>query len=229
MVCSQFNYSIRLSYSLIIYYLNHFLLAYCFYFCTLVTMPFSLSFLDTIEYIAIIASLGYVILSSRQLIGTWLFGFIGSALYIIIFFYNGLYGSTLLSCLFTGLMVYGWLTWKRQANEPELLVTQLNTKQRLIAFFIGIALTVLIYCLSVSIEGHAFPIEDASIAGFSLVAQILVARKKLEAWYGWVVINALAVYTYGSNHLPMTALLYVVYTVLAVYGLYKWRTSMQSH
>lgn len=197
--------------------------------CINTMLPFSLTLLDFIEYIAIIASLGYVILSSRLLIGTWLFGFIGSALYMVIFFYSGLYGSALLSCLFTGLMVYGWFAWKKTSNEPERIVTLLTTKQRVMALVISIVLTALIYCLSVSIEGHAFPIEDASIAGFSLVAQVLVARKKLEAWYGWVVINALAVYTYGSNHLPMTALLYLVYTALAVYGLYKWRASMQSH
>lgn len=197
--------------------------------CINTMLPFSLTLLDFIEYIAIIASLGYVILSSRQLIGTWLFGFIGSALYMIIFFYGGLYGSALLSCLFTVLMIYGWLTWKSTSDKSERFVTLLTTKQRIMALFISIVLTALIFCLSVSIEGHAFPIEDASIAGFSLVAQVLVARKKLEAWYGWVVINALAVYTYGSNHLTMTALLYVVYTALAIYGLYKWRASMQSH
>lgn len=188
----------------------------------------SISTLDFIEYIAIIASLGYVILSSRQLIGTWLFGFIGSLLYIIIFFFNGLYGSALLSCIFTVLMVYGWFAWKQETNKLPLTVTGLSYKQRLLAIIEGVALTTVIYSLSISIEGHAFPLEDASIAGFSLIAQVLVARKKFEAWYGWIIINALAVYTYGSTHLLMTALLYAVYTAFSVYGLYKWRASIQT-
>lgn len=182
--------------------------------------------LSIIEYIAIVASLGYVILSSRQLMGTWLCGFIGSVFYMIIFYCNGLYGSSLLSCLFTLLMIYGWFAWKHSAEDTALTVTLLKNKQRLFAICLGIALSVMIFCISISIDGHEFPLEDASIAGFSLVAQVLVARKKLEAWYAWVVINLLAVYTYASTHLIMTALLYVVYSALSFYGLYKWRASM---
>lgn len=186
----------------------------------------SFTTLDIIEYIASIASLGYVVLSSRQLMGTWLCGFIGSALYMIIFYCNGLYGSTLLSCLFTLLMIYGWFTWRHSTEEAPLIVTYLNDKQRLVALGYSVLLSVMIFCLSISINGHEFPLEDASIAGFSLVAQVLVARKKLEAWYAWIVINLLAVYTYASSHLIMTALLYGIYSAFSFYGLYKWRASM---
>lgn len=191
-------------------------------------MSLSFTALDIIEYIAIVTSLGYVILSSRQLMGTWLCGFIGSALYMVIFYYNGLYGSALLSCLFTLLMVYGWFAWKHNSDDQALVVRQLNNKQRLQAIGCSIVLSAMIFCISISIDGHAFPLEDASIAGFSLVAQVLVARKKLEAWYAWIVINLLAVYTYASTHLIMTALLYVVYSALSFYGLYKWRISMSA-
>lgn len=191
-------------------------------------MSLSFNVLDIIEYIAIIASCGYVIMSARQSIVSWGLGLVGSVLYIIIFYVNRLYGSALLSCIFVVLMAYGWFMWLQGKHETALVVTLLNPMQRLVAVLCAMLLTPLVYFMCMKIIGDTLPVEDAVIAGFSMVAQILVARKKLEAWYAWIAINMLAVYTYGTNHLIATALLYIFYVVLAVYGLITWRRSMSA-
>jgi nicotinamide mononucleotide transporter len=70
----------------------------------------------------------------------------------------------------------------------------------------------------------ALPWLDAPITVFSIWATWLVIKKKLENWLFWVLIDALAIYLYYKRNLHLTALLYAMYTILAVVGYYKWRS-----
>ena len=181
--------------------------------------------MEPLELIAIVTSLGYVICNARLNIVTWLLGIIGSVLYVYIFAINSLYASAVLSCIFIAFMLYGWFSWKT-SNNGQLPVSYLTNKARIYAFACGVILSPTIYYACKFTTGEAFPAGDAVIAGFSIVAQYLAAKKRIETWYGWIAVNCLAVYIYATNGLLGTAALYAVYIGLAIYGLMQWRKNL---
>ena len=56
----------------------------------------------------------------------------------------------------------------------------------------------------------------------------MVARKILENWIYWFVIDAVSVYLYLSRDLYFTAALFVAYLVMIVFGYLSWRRSMET-
>ena len=69
----------------------------------------------------------------------------------------------------------------------------------------------------------AFPWWDAAVAMGSVAAQILLTRRKIENWYGWIAVDLLAITLYASRDLWLTAVLYMLFLVLSIFGLIEWR------
>ena len=74
---------------------------------------------------------------------------------------------------------------------------------------------------------HALPYLDGFITAFSLVATWMTAKKILQNWIFWIIVDALAMYLYASRAFYLIALLYAIYTVLAVIGYYQWKKRIQ--
>ena len=72
------------------------------------------------------------------------------------------------------------------------------------------------------------PYRDTFIAAFSMVAQVLQARKKVENWAGWVAVNTVAVVTYWSAGLVFTSFLYLVFLGMGIWGWRSWYQAMQA-
>ena len=180
-----------------------------------------------LETLGILASLAYVICNIRQQMATWVFGLAGYILYVFIFAFGHLYASALLSgasCLF---MIYGWYMWskKKGTNAEPLRVTVYSWQGRLAVLGVSAVLSALMYFLIGQLEGAAFLLGDAIIAGTSLVGLYVAARKKLETWYIWIAVNILAVTVYFSTGLYGTTALYALFLGLSFYGLWEWRSS----
>jgi len=74
-----------------------------------------------------------------------------------------------------------------------------------------------------SIDGAQLAWPDAVITAFSFVAMYLQARKFIECWGLWLLINVGSVGLYLSAGLNFYAILYLVYLGLAVVGFQSWR------
>jgi nicotinamide mononucleotide transporter len=72
----------------------------------------------------------------------------------------------------------------------------------------------------------AAPVVDAFIAGFSISAQILMARRRIENWVLWILVDIVAVGLYFSRHLYPTSALYLLFLLLSVAGLVGWRRAL---
>ena len=141
----------------------------------------------------------------------------------VLFFRAGFPADAALQVFFFVTLAWGWWHWvNHRGAAPELPVTTLTPR--------GLALTLLaagagtaVWALWVAPRLHAvMPWRDAFIAMFSVAAQVLQARKKLENWPLWVVVNLVAVASYWSAALAFTALLYLVYLGLAFAGWFAW-------
>lgn len=194
-----------------------------------------LEFLSThqnriLEIIGVITSLLYLYFSVRESIWLWLFGLISSAVYVSVFFQASLYADAGLYVYYVAISIYGWLHWYRGSSNTrqtdDLRITRTPQRDRglyalvAVALFGGMA-------WGLHFTDSDVPLGDAFTTALSIVATYMLARKKLEQWVIWIVVDAFAMGLYVFKEMYPTAGLFLVYTVLAVWGHFRWKKHMQ--
>jgi nicotinamide mononucleotide transporter len=160
----------------------------------------------------------------RQNIWGWPVGLVQVAVYAWVFFVARLYSDAILQVAFFLIQAYGWWHWWRgRAPGRELPVTRLEPAAGAGAIAAGAVLTAAWGLLMHRTTDAALPWWDAFILIFSLIAQWLQARKKLENWPAWVVVNTVAIGVYWAKDLRLTAGLYAIFWLMALWGWREWR------
>lgn len=175
-----------------------------------------------------------VALIIRQNVWGWPVGLVQVSVYAWVFFEAKLYSDALLQVFFFGIQAYGWWHWLRGANGREageppggaLPVTRLRGRGRAGWVIAGLAATGLWGEFMRRNTDAELPHWDAFILVFSLIAQWLQARKRIECWAGWMIVNVVAVGVYWAKDLRLTAGLYVIFFGMAVAGQRSWRKSL---
>jgi nicotinamide mononucleotide transporter len=167
----------------------------------------------------------------RQNVWTWPVGIVQVAVSAWVFFETKLYSDALLQVFFFAIQAYGWWHWlhARAIARAELPVTRLRL--RAIAGWIGVGAAATFGWgeLMHRTTDAALPYWDAFILVFSVISQWLQARKRLENWTGWMIVNVVAVGVYWAKDLRLYSGLYVVFFGLAVAGHIAWRRSSPRH
>lgn len=166
-------------------------------------------------------------LMMRQSLWAFPLGLVQVALSALAFYQVRLYADALLQVAFFGALVYGWWHWAhpRSTDGKRLPVGYLDRRGWLWALGIGLALTCLWGWVLAAFTDAVMPYRDAFIASFSLVAQWLQARKKIENWLFWILVNATAVPVYWLAGAAWFSALYLLFLGLAVAGYREWRRS----
>jgi nicotinamide mononucleotide transporter len=192
-----------------------------------------------IELAGTILAFFYLILSIRENIWLWPVGFFTSAFYLIVFFRSRLYADMALQGYYLVVSVYGWFHWSGNANASVKQGTELKTtsvKPSQYGLFAVAILVILgfIYLMLKVVPGWLnlppsdLPLGDAFTTAASLVATWMLARKLLENWLLWVVIDAMSMVMYIYKGLYITSALFLVYTLMAVVGYIKWKKAMRN-
>ena len=185
--------------------------------------------MSAIEIVAAVITAWSIWLATKENIWYWPTGIVSLVLYTWTFYQAKLYGETLLQIICLVLMIYGWYEWLHGGkNRTELPVTL--TPRRLWPALMGAGAvgSVGTALLMRRFTDNPSPWVDAAILAFSLVAQLMTARKWLESWPMWVVINLVSIFLYVKRALYPTAVLYVVLLILAVQGYRDWKKSLAS-
>jgi nicotinamide mononucleotide transporter len=184
------------------------------------------------EIIGTILGVVGVTLMIRQSVWGWPVGLVQVSVYAWVFFGAKLYSDVILQGFFFVIQAYGWWHWLhgdplQRSRRAALPVTRLQPTA--IAAWVGTGLvaTVLWGELMRRTTDAALPHWDAFILMFSLIAQWLQARKRIENWTGWMIVNVVAVGVYWTKDLRLTAGLYVVFFGMAVMGHVAWRRTMR--
>lgn len=164
---------------------------------------------------------------ARQWLWSWPVGIVNNVAFFILFAGTGLYGNAALQVVFAAIAVYGWINWLRGADGSsatnDLAVTR--TSLRGAAAMLGviaIGTAVAAYALSAGTDSSA-AIPDGFILVASLGATFWQARKVIQHWWVWIVVDVVSIPLYISRGLLLTSLLYVVFLCLCIYGLVGWR------
>ncbi len=174
-----------------------------------------------LQWLALVFNLLYVVFAARENILCWVFGFIGVSLLFFIYVDTRLYSDATLQVFYMAMSVYGWLSWRENTPEDRVPIQSMRLRQHIIYMLVGLAGTVALGLFWKQF-GAALPYVDALTTSFSIIATFLVARKWLENWLYWIIIDAVCAVVYMIRDIPLIAFLFVVYVILAVYGYVKW-------
>ncbi|ERH53779.1 nicotinamide riboside transporter PnuC [Pseudomonas chengduensis] len=185
-------------------------------------MPSSLEIFANLFYLV------SVVLAARNSVHTWAVGLVGCVLFGWLFFSVQLYADVTLQAFFIATSLLGWWSWMRGRQGEALPISRASTA--------GLGLALLLAVLVAGAYGallHHFtdayaPFIDSLVLTFSVLAQLLLMRRKLETWYGWLLVNTLAIPLFASRELYLTAFIYLLFWCNAWYGLYRWRRELNA-
>jgi nicotinamide mononucleotide transporter len=184
-----------------------------------------------IEILGTIFGILYVILSVKQNILTWLLCFLTSVLYIYVFLDAKFYAGMALQLYYVFVSIYGWITWqkgsKTDEGKEELQVSRLKMHQIYYLVPISLVLWIAIFFILRRFTDSPVPVGDSFMAAFSIVGTWMVAKKNVECWLVWIVVNLISVIIFFSRDLYPTAILYLIYLVSAFWGYYEWKKDLK--
>lgn len=187
-----------------------------------------------IELIGTVFGLFATIYASRAHVFTWISALISSVFLLMLFYQVQLYANLLLQIYFISISIYGWLKWNSRADDNK--ITTMSHKNRIfmaleIIVFSGIAglLISKIHLMLPEVfpEKSAYPYADAFILVTSVVANFLLAKKKIENWYLWIVNDLVCVVLFFQQGIYFLMIEYVIFLGIALYGISHWKKSMK--
>ena len=198
-----------------------------------------------LEVIAAILGIASVFFSLKRNIWVYPTGIISTGIYIYLLFNWGLYGDMLINVYYTVMSVYGWILWRKATEEDHIHVPVLRMNKKeyfigslLFVFSILIVLTIYYYRPVIQkgfdlahlkdIGFHYSKIDyiDAVLTAIFLIGMWLMARRKLENWIFWIIGDFIAIGLFLEKGYTITAIQYVIFTVLAIIAYFEWRKSL---
>lgn len=176
--------------------------------------------------------LAYILLEYKASMWLWLVGFVMQALDIVLYYQKGLYADCGMEFYYIAMTIYGVWAWKfgkkhDQKEGEDLPVTHFKT--RLILPWVAgtLAIWAVLWFWLTKI-GSTVPVADAFTTALSFVGIWALARKYLEQWLIWIVVDVVTCVLYFYKGIPFKASLYALYVVIAIMGYMKWRKMMKT-
>lgn len=183
-----------------------------------------------VEIVGAAFSFIYLYLSIKQKSSLWIFGFICSVLYTVIFFQSKFYADMTLQFYYMGVSVYGWINWKFGKTKVGDEIPITHVPKKIYPYLIIITLAIYFaYYLVLRQTDSPLPKADSFTTALSIVATWMLAKKHIEYWLVFVFVDAVSAGLYFYKELYPTAILFIVYTVMAVVGYLQWQKTMQSY
>ena len=178
---------------------------------------------DWIEPAAVILAIAYLLLAVKQNISCWFAAFFSSLLYFFVMYSAGLYMEAVLQIFYCIMAVYGWTQWRVSLpDNKKFLVKTWNRNQHikaislifLLAFASGWALE--------KFTNAALPFIDSLTTWGAIVTTYMVAKRLLENWIYWFVIDTISVFLFYSRGLFLTSILFFIYLIIIYFGYKSW-------
>lgn len=199
-----------------------------------------------LEIFGAVTGVLYVFLEIRQDVRLWPVGIVTSSVYLWVFFVNQFYADAGLQCYYLIVSLLGWFWWRQSRSsyksesvddkairdvgkslKEELVVSHITLKMAIILLGVFVVFYLIVWQLLSRFTDSPVAAADTFISTLSAIATWMLARKIIEHWYLWLIINIFASVLFFTRGLYPTALLYVVYLVMAVIGLKTWRKSLK--
>ena len=183
-----------------------------------------------LDILTTVLGLIYIWLEYRASIALWVVGIIMPALDTWLYWTHGLYGDAGMAVYYTLAAVYGFYIWKFKKTrklKQSLPIIHMPRRQYLPVLLFFLLAWGAIYYVLVNWTNSTVPLLDSFTNALSFVGLWALARKYLEQWLFWIVVDAVCCYLYIQKDIPFKAILYGLYVVIAIAGYYKWKQMLK--
>ena len=178
------------------------------------------------EGAAVAFAILYLLLAIRENIWCWFCAGVSTAIYVWLFISAKLYMESLLNVFYFAMAIYGWYAWRAgRDSSHELPVTVWPLGLHVAAIIVIIVLVAVFGTWLSRYSDAAFPYVDSATTFAAVWATFLVARKVLENWWYWLLIDTVSIFIYWSRGLELTSVLFIVYVFMIPFGLIRWTRS----
>jgi nicotinamide mononucleotide transporter len=183
--------------------------------------------MSPLEIVAFVVSVLGVWLTTARSLWNYPFSLASVVLYGVIFYQVRLYADMGLQAIFAVTLLYGLWQWRaNRLATGKVLVTRVRPVEIVTSIVGGIGAAVTLGFLLYSHTDASLPWVDSALLAGSLVGSIWAARRNLESWWVWIIVDVVYVGVYVLKHLYLTAVLYAAFVVLAVLGLRRWQAAL---
>ncbi len=186
--------------------------------------------IDPVELAGFVLSLAMVYCNIKEIHWGWPLAILSSMVYCVVFWKSQLYGEASLQVMFVLTSAWGWQQWLRRSehrNADEAPVRISVSRVSPTELKNALMATLLVWP-AFAFFLHRFTDSDVAVwdglvTALSLLAQYLLAKKKLENWWVWLAVNLITVGLMVMKSLWLTSLLYVLFAILSYVGLKAWQ------
>lgn len=182
-----------------------------------------------VEIVAVAFGLIYIILAAKENVWCWPAAFVGTGTSVYLFWDGSLYMESALNVYYLLMAIVGWWQWQYGSKTRSILsISSLSLNQHLAFMAVIAVLTSLSgYLLSQNTDA-ALPYLDSFTTWSAVITTWMVARKILQNWLYWIVINSASIYLYLDRGYVLYAVLFGLYIIIAVFGYVQWRRNAQA-
>ena len=188
---------------------------------------------EFVEILGVIIGFIYLWLEYKASIYLWLTSIIMPAIYLFVYFDAGLYADVAINIYYLIIGVYGWMSWrygisrKNGTEKYDLKISHTSRRQWLRLLIAYIVIHFAISFTLINFTDTDVPWFNGLTSSLSIVGMWMLAKKLIEQWIVWFVVDILSVALYFYKGLEPTALLYLVYAIVAILGYKKWNKLLQ--
>jgi nicotinamide mononucleotide transporter len=188
-----------------------------------------------LEILGVITGIIYLWLEYKASIYLWIAGIIMPAIYLFVYYNAGLYADFGINIYYLLIALYGWVAWKtgftlfgHKEPKKELRISHTPRTAWIKAAVAYIIAQLGIYFVLTNYTDSTVPWSDSFTTALSIVGMWMLARKYIEQWWVWCVVDVVSSALYMYKGLYFTAVLYAVYAIIAIFGYFKWKKLMQN-
>ena len=173
--------------------------------------------------------LAYIYLEFKANVWMWVVGFFMQCLGIVLYYQKGLYADCGMEFYYLAMTIYGFIAWSRHVSKKkDLPIRHMPKKTAIIWMGLAAVIWLAIYLILENFTDSKVPVADAFTTALIIVGIWALARKYLEQWFVWIVVDIVTCALYFYKDIPFKATLYGVYVIIAIFGYFKWKQMLKT-
>lgn len=181
------------------------------------------------EVLGDLTGVACVVLVAKQHVWNWPLGLLNNVFWAVLFWRAKLYSDSSLQGIFFVLGCYGWWRWQpKQSAAADLAVRRTRAIEWKILVGLVVVATISLAAWLAHATDSPAPLADATVLTLSLAATWGQAEKRLESWWIWIAVDVISVPLYVSRSLYPTAVLYMIFGIMCVFGLRAWSRTLSA-
>jgi nicotinamide mononucleotide transporter len=179
--------------------------------------------ISQLELVSVAFGLAYVVLAARENSWCWPAAFIGTGTAVFLFWDASLVMESALNVYYLGMAIFGWWQWQKGGvKNTKLTIQTLTLRHHLLLVFLITILTIISGYLLSNNSNAALPYVDSFTTWSAVITTWMIARKILENWLYWIIIDSVSIWLYIERDLYLYAALFVIYIIVAIFGYFYW-------